>query len=130
MEALSTELGVAEKIVWPGMLKGDAKWGAYRNAAAFVLPSHGENFGIVVAEALACATPVLISDKVNIWQDVKAADAGRVAANTTEATEIMLRSFLALSDDEQKACGVAGRQLFLQKFDIENSAKDIVDALS
>ena len=43
------------------MLSGDLKWGAYLGAEAFVLPSHSENFGIVVAEALACGLPTLIS---------------------------------------------------------------------
>ncbi|MGH1559632.1 glycosyltransferase [Caulobacter segnis] len=49
-------------------MKGDAKWGAYRGADAFILPSHQENFGIVVAEAMACGATVLITSKVNIWR--------------------------------------------------------------
>ena len=48
------------------MLTGNMKWGALRSAGAFVLPSHQENFGIAVIEALAMGTPVLISKKVNI----------------------------------------------------------------
>ena len=59
-------------VLWPGMLGGAAKWGAFRGAEAFVLPSHQENFGIAVAEALACGTPVLISNQVNIWREVLA----------------------------------------------------------
>ena len=43
-------LGISGRVHWPGMLQGAAKWGAYRAAEAFVLPSHQENFGIVVAE--------------------------------------------------------------------------------
>ena len=50
------------------MLSGDLKWGAFHATEAFLLPSHQENFGFVVAEALACEVPVLISNKVNIWQ--------------------------------------------------------------
>ncbi len=58
------------------MLTGDLKWGAFRAAEAFVLPSHQENFGIAVVEALACGKPVLISDKVNIWREIVEDGAG------------------------------------------------------
>jgi glycosyltransferase involved in cell wall biosynthesis len=67
-QQLAQKLGVFERIFWPGMLSGDAKWGAFRAAEFFVLPSHQENFGIVVAEAMALSKPVLISNKLNIWR--------------------------------------------------------------
>lgn len=130
LEALAATLGVAEKINWPGMLTGEAKWGAYRNATAFVLPSHGENFGIVVAEALACGTPVLISDKVNIADEVLQADAGLVAPNTETGTENMLSEFLSKSVSERAGYGKRGRRLFAQRFDVEHSARDILEALA
>ena len=66
------------------MLKGDLKWGAFYAAEAFVLPSHQENFGVAVVEALACELPVLISDKVNIWPDIAHDEAGIVNADTAE----------------------------------------------
>ena len=53
----------------PGMLYDDREVGCLLTAARHsALPSHQENFGIAVAEALACGKPVLISDKVNIWK--------------------------------------------------------------
>ena len=48
------------------MLEGDAKWGALRGAEAFILPSHQENFGIAVVEALACGTPVLATRRGSV----------------------------------------------------------------
>ncbi len=65
-------------ITFTGMLTGDRKWGAFSAAEAFVLPSHQENFGIAVVEALACGTPVLISNQVNIWREIEADGAGYV----------------------------------------------------
>src|SRR5690606_26947031 len=59
-----------DSVIWPGMLTGDAKWGALRAAEVFLLTSHQENFGIAVVESLACGTPVLISQQVNIWPEI------------------------------------------------------------
>lgn len=68
LQKQAKQLGIEQKITWTGMLSGDLKWGAFHATEAFLLPSHQENFGFVVAEALACEVPVLISNKVNIWQ--------------------------------------------------------------
>jgi glycosyltransferase involved in cell wall biosynthesis len=54
LEAKAAAAGIADRLHWPGMLRGDLKWGAYYGCEAFILPSHQENFGITVAEALAC----------------------------------------------------------------------------
>jgi glycosyltransferase involved in cell wall biosynthesis len=64
------------RITWAGMLQGAEKWGAFRAAEAFILPSHQENFGVAVAEALACGLPALISRRVNIWREVEEDGAG------------------------------------------------------
>jgi glycosyltransferase involved in cell wall biosynthesis len=76
------------------MLSGAAKWGALYGCEAFVLPSHQENFGIAVVEALACGKPVLISDQVNIWPEIVEDGAGLVEGDTEEGVEKLLRSFL------------------------------------
>ena len=67
---LTTNSAANSRITFTGMLSGNLKWGAFAAAEAFILPSHQENFGIAVAEALACGTPVLISDQVNIWREI------------------------------------------------------------
>ena len=51
------------------MLSGNPKWGAFAAAEAFILPSHQENFGIAVVEALACGIPVLISRSAYFGDD-------------------------------------------------------------
>ncbi len=68
----------AESIVWTGMLEGDQKWSMLRLADALILPSHQENFGMVVAEALAVGTPVYLTNKVNLWREVIESNAGFV----------------------------------------------------
>ena len=72
LQAQAKAFGIADRVSWPGMLQGEMKWGAFYASEVYVLPSHQENFGIAVAEALACGLPVLISDKVNIWREIEA----------------------------------------------------------
>ncbi len=129
LEPLAEGLGVGDRIHWPGMLSGDAKWGAFRAAEAFVLPSHQENFGIAVAEALACALPVLITDKVNIWQEIVAAGAGLAGEDTAADTAAQLARFLAMGADERQAMAAAARALFTERFDVETTALSILDAI-
>lgn len=82
---------VDKDIVFPGMLSGDAKWGAFYGCEAFVLPSHQENFGISVVEALACGKIVLISDQVNIWREIEGGKAGMVEPDTYEGMINLLK---------------------------------------
>ena len=122
-------LGVADRITWPGMLTGDVKWGAFRAAEAFVLPSHQENFGIAVAEALACGLPALISNRVNIWREVAQDQAGLVGEDTVEGTVRLLREWLALTPEEQGAMRQRALQCFSERFEIRHSAENLVRQL-
>ena len=89
----AAQLGVGQRITWTGMIGGAMKWGALRAAEVFVLPSHQENFGIAVAEALAVGAPALISNKVNIWREIESDRAGIVADDTYDGTCELLRSY-------------------------------------
>ncbi|MFD1949606.1 glycosyltransferase [Sphingomonas arantia] len=125
-QARADALGIGTRIHFPGMLKGDIKTGAFRAADAFVLPSHQENFGIVVAEAMACGTPVLISDKVNIWREVVADGAGLVEPDTLDGTRALLSRFVALSPTERAAMGTTARTSFLSRFHVEQAARGLM----
>ncbi len=127
---LAQELRIPDRISWPGMLQGDAKWGAFYSAEAFVLPSHQENFGIAVAEALGCGLPVLISDKVNIWREVAAAGAGLIAPDTYEGTVQSLIKWLALTDGERRAMSAAARGLFQRRYTIDAMAAGLLEVIS
>jgi glycosyltransferase involved in cell wall biosynthesis len=98
--ALVTEAkrrGIGHRVHWTGMLEGDEKWGAFHGCEAFCLPSHQENFGIAVAEALACGKPVLISDKVDIWKEIVHDRAAFVGHDNLPGTVSTLESWIALS---------------------------------
>jgi glycosyltransferase involved in cell wall biosynthesis len=126
---LATRAGVEGRIHWPGMLTGTAKHAAFAGAMAFVLPSHQENFGIVVAEAMAAGTPVLISDKVNIWREVEASGGGLVEADTAEGTYRMLSRFLVLPVTVRAEMSVLARAAYERSFSAEGAARDLAEVL-
>jgi len=122
-------LGVAGRVVWPGMLTGDVKWGAFRAAEVFVLPSHQENFGIAVAEALACGLPVLISDKVNIWREIEEDGAGLVGPDTQPGADRLLQEWLTLPAAAREEMARRARQCFEGRFEIRMAADRLLEAL-
>ena len=122
--------GVGGSVHWPGMLTGDAKAGALAGAEAFVLPSFQENFGIAVVEALACGTPVLISDHVNIWQELSDDGVALVEPPTEAGTTRLLERWLLLSATARTAMGDAARASFQKRFEISHAANTLVDQLS
>lgn len=129
LKELAQSHGVADRIIWPGMLNGDVKWGAFEACQAFTLPSHQENFGQVVAEAMSCSKPVLISNKVNIYQEVASSGGGIVENDDLEGTNKAFSRFKALSEPEVAAMGRAALSCFHEKFELEQSAKDFIRVL-
>ena len=119
----------AGRVFWPGMLEGDAKWGAFRAAGAFVLPSHQENFGIAVAEALACGTPALVSDQVNIWRELAADNAALVEPDTAAGTRRLLDRWAALPVSAQQQMRRNAAACFAARFEISRAAESLLAEL-
>ena len=115
---MAEQAGIASQLHLPGLLQGDLKWGALRTAELFALPSHQENFGIAVVEALACELPVLISTKVNIAEEVLAAGAGLVQPDTAAATEAALQRWNHCTAAQRQAMADAAGRLFLERFEL------------
>jgi len=113
-------------IFWPGMLTGDAKWGALYWAEAFVLPSHQENFGIAVVEALACGTPVLISNQINIWREIAEDKAGLADNDTLAGVERLFHQWQNLSPAERAGMKQAARSCYDDRFHIVSAAKKLL----
>jgi glycosyltransferase involved in cell wall biosynthesis len=104
-----------DRVLFPGWLEGTAKAAALHEAALLALPSHQENFGLSVVEALACGVPVLLSTQVNLAGEVEAAEAGwRVPLERAALLETLVR---VLRDDHERVRrGHAGRQLVHRRF--------------
>ncbi len=120
----SRERGVIHAV---GMLEGDAKWGALHGCEGLVLPSHQENFGIAVVEALGCGRPVLISDKVNIWREISEDGAGLVEEDSVDGTARLLERFAT----GELAGGDAGRfrDCFRRRFGSQEAARRFLEAV-
>ena len=116
-------------IIFTGMLVGDLKWAAFYGCQAFVLPSHQENFGIAVVEALACGKSVLISNQVNIWREIKRQNAGIISPDTLAGTEEMLKSWIAKPAKEKSAMGIQARQAYEIYFTVEQAAAKLMSVL-
>ncbi len=125
LENLARERGVAERIHWPGMLEGDVKWGAFHAAEAFILPSHQENFGIVIAEAIACGLPVLISNKINIWHYIVEDSTGFVEEDNEAGTSRLIERWLALSENDRAAMAKQTQTSFDRRFSMRTCAAGI-----
>lgn len=128
--ALAQRLRVAKRIHWPGLLTGDAKWGAFRACEAMVLPSHQENFGVVVAEALACGRPALISNQVNVWPQIDEDRCGLIEPDTLEGTRTLLTRWFSLSEAEKSAMGERALATFQARYSMRNCALAIRDLFS
>lgn len=101
LRAQIASAGIESRVVFTGMLRGQDRVAAMADADVFVLPSYQENFGIVVAEAMAVGCPVVISDQVNLHRDIVAAHAGRVVPTQVEPLASAVRA--ALDDRDASA---------------------------
>jgi len=110
-----------------GFVTGELKATLLQDADLFVLPSYYENFGIAVAEAMVAGTPVVISDQVHIWEDVKNAEAGWVCPCEVDALTEVLRD--ALQDvSEQKRRGANAQEYALKNYSWDAIALAMIQA--
>ncbi|WP_442807403.1 glycosyltransferase [Trinickia soli] len=129
LRALASELRITERVTWTGLLQGDLKWGAFAASDVFALPSHQENFGVAVAEALASGTPVLISDKINIWREIEADRAGFVASDSIEGATANLRQWLALDAPSRAHMRARARTTFIEHFTVDAHVRKLLQVL-
>lgn len=125
LKQMAYKLGVGEQIHFIGGVYGNRKWELFRDADLFVLPTHSENFGIVVAEALACGTPV-ITTKGTPWGELETENCGWWTEVGTNPTVHALRAFLQLSTDDLEKMGHNGRKLVECKYSSKKVAEDMV----
>jgi len=113
LQACVQRLGLTAQVLFAGPLYGDAKWSAYRDADVFVLPSQNENFGNTAAEAVACGTPVLLTDRCGVASFVEGR-AGLVVPHQCDALAAALTELLsnaALRQRFKDGCAEVAKEL-------------------
>jgi glycosyltransferase involved in cell wall biosynthesis len=94
LQALAKSLGVSDRVLFAGAVSDEHKWGLYADAELLVLPSYSENFGNVVAEAMAMSCPVVVSPEVGIARFVDAHGAGVVSECSPGALASSIRDLM------------------------------------
>jgi len=121
---LKAQAAATDRVVFTGWLDENKKHEVLGGASMLALPSHQENFGLSVMEALSHSVPVLVSPNVNLAAEIVSANAGWISAIDRDA--LATRMAEALSDeDELMKRGRAGRELS-QKYSWENAAMGLI----
>ncbi|HWY40818.1 MAG TPA: glycosyltransferase [Chthoniobacterales bacterium] len=123
-------LNLGDRVVFPGMLQGETKQAALTVADAFILPSHQENFGMAVVEALAMGLPVLISNRINIWREVDQDGAGYVESDDFSGTVRLLNRWIAAPQNVRDGMRANARRCFEQRFEINKSVDSLLQILT
>ena len=124
LELLTADLGLQHRVTFTGMLSAQKKKAALSNADLFVLPTYSENFGIAIAEALACGVPV-ITTKGAPWKDLLTYQCGWWIENTKSTLAAALTEAMKLSDQERQIMGLRGRDLVKTKYSWDSIAEEM-----
>ena len=108
------------------MLEGNLKWSALHAADALILPSHQENYGMVVAEACSVGLPVYLTDKVNLWREINDFQAGMVEKDNAEGIQKLVDQWVT---NQSKELGENARSCFEQKLHINRTAESLLGIL-
>jgi glycosyltransferase involved in cell wall biosynthesis len=127
LQALAQQLGIADRVLLPGLLTGNAKLAVLQDATAFVLPSRFEGLSIALLEALYSGLPMLVTDQIGLCREIERLGAGIVVPATTEA---LYGGLLRLADaGERAAMQGRGRALIAQHYTWDAIATGLIDRI-
>lgn len=119
-EAIIKRSKINNRVHYLGMVKGETRLACFAAANIFALPSHSENFGVAILEALAAGLPV-ISTHNTPWLEVNDKNAGVITDANVPSISEALSKLMSKSEQDLKSCKLAAKKLSLA-FSSENSA--------
>ncbi len=128
-ETLAGTLGAGGRTTFVGHLEGEEKASAYAGCEIFVLPTYSENFGIVVAEALAASRPVITTTGTP-WEIIAKTGCGWWITPDEAALEECLRDALNRDPDHLRAMGAIGTTLMAEHFSWPAGARQLASFYS
>ncbi|ETW98288.1 MAG: hypothetical protein ETSY1_19395 [Candidatus Entotheonella factor] len=126
LRALVRQRGGEASVLFTGWLDGVEKHAVLQEASLLAQPSLHENFGLSIAEAMASATPVLVSPQVNLSEDIQRAQAGWVVPCERQAVRETLHNILR-QPDERRARGLAGQDFVRKQYAWSRVAAQLVE---
>jgi glycosyltransferase involved in cell wall biosynthesis len=126
LETLAESEGVTDRLRFIGEVSDEHKWALYEGATMFILPSYSENFGNVVAEAMAVACPVVVTKEVGLASLVLETGAGVVADGEPA---LLAKAINELRGDEvrRKRYGLAGQRTVKAKLSWDAAAAQLAE---
>ncbi|GAB5496080.1 MAG: glycosyltransferase [Phycisphaerales bacterium] len=116
LETLIKQAGLSEVASLVGLITGEEKRSLYEASDLFVLPSHQENFGLVLTEALSCGTPVITTKGVDIWPELEASGSALIVDTDPERLANAMGKLLE-NKDLRESMGAKGRAWVLSAFE-------------
>jgi glycosyltransferase involved in cell wall biosynthesis len=124
MKRLVAARGLEREISFVGEVADADKWNVYAGADLFILPSHSENFGIAIAEALASAVPVITTTRTP-WQSLRDVDGGWWVEPDVARIAAALQDATARSAEQLLHMGQRGRRLIEERFSWRRVAEEM-----
>lgn len=124
LKRLAKDYHVSQQLNFKGGVYGDSKWELFQQADLFVLPSYSENFGIVVAEALATGLPVITTTGTP-WRELETNRCGWCIELCVDNLVKTLNEAVATDASELRLMGERGRKLVEEKYDINAVTKSM-----
>ena len=118
LRELVKERALTEQVAFVGFVTGKEKVSLYQAAHLFVLPTHQENWGFVLIESLACGTPLITTQGVDIWPELQSTGGAVIADASPVAIADAVAELLA-DDQRRQAMGVKGRDWVLENLTVE-----------
>lgn len=124
------KLNIKNYITFTGPLYGKEKWDAFNACDIFCLPTHQENFGITISEALSSNKPVIITNKTNIWKIIRDSNSGFVSEDSIGGIKSSLKKWIMLDNKKYNKMCSASKTCFKENFSEEKVKFELKDILN